>query len=407
MNIFYLIISLIFPAIFLYPQGLLYGAYLNYIYVIICVILLLFKQRSVKTTWALKYFVLLFLLNLFGSVISLLIGRISMDSMINGCAPFFMTLCVSFIISNIKKDRLYYLIYSLYSTFIVVLLLILLDGTIKPQWMYEMFYAKNNDVVLDLIETFHHRAIGSLLSPVMSGFFCATLITYSLIRVVYLKFDLLYIGIFCMAVFGLILTASRTSILAVVIMSMFFFLFVKKGYTHLFVLILMSILLILFMDFSFLNEAIENLVNRNEQLSNGVLEGTGRSATFISALKYKYDVRCLLWGIGSAEYSMIENTTFSFAHNGLLSIFLPFGLIGVILYYRMLKRYIRICDQWKDVDLTVRTFNLFVLMWLILTLGTFFSADMPVSYFYIILQSVILTFSDRFNDYKHKLSVWI
>ena len=82
-----------------------------------------------------------------------------------------------------------------------------------------------------------------------------------------------------------------------------------------------------------LGNYFENLSYRNEQFEKGYFAGTGRLVTILSALKYKFDFRCLFFGIGSGEYSVVESTSFSLAHNGFLSIFLPFGILGLMLYY--------------------------------------------------------------------------
>lgn len=400
-NILILIISLIFPVIFLYPQGILYGTYLNYIYVAMCAFILFLIRRSFHRTFALIFFSSVFLLNFFSNVISLFLGRIDYLMVINGSAPFFLGLCVSYIISNFPVDKLHYLKISVFITFIFTLFLILLDGTTKPSWMYPIFYIHKNKVLTDLVSTFHHRAIGSLLSPVMSGFFCVTIMTYSFVQVVYSKrYKYFHIGLLGVSAITMLLTTSRTAMLALALMLICFLLFFpkdRKSRSNLIFLLLAVIIFLSVLNFSFLNDAFVNLQHRDKQFSTGVFQGTGRAATFSSALKYKFDSRCLVWGIGTAEYSIVENTKFSLAHNGFLSIFLPLGLMGVIFYTMMFYRYIRLSFQQYTLVI-----NLFISMWCILSIGTFLSADLPVSFFYIALQAIILSFSDRINEPNNK-----
>ena len=145
-------------------------------------------------------------------------------------------------------------------------------------------------------------------------------------------------------------------------------------------------------DLSFLNDIVQNLTYRETQISNGVFEDTGRMAAIISALQNKFDARCLLWGIGSAEYSTVEVSSFSLAHNGLLSIFLPFGVAGIYLHYKLYKHYLIFRDDeyWED------TYPLFVSLWMVTLMGTFLSADMPISYFSVCIQAILLALADRY-----------
>lgn len=390
-KLLYVIIALAIPVVFLYPQGILYGTYLNYIYVIGCAGLLVLFRTTYVAGYSFRFYKYLFGLNLFANAVALGFGQITMLQFVSGNAPLLCAFCLSFIVSAWPSERLLLLTKMVKGTFLLVLLLIVLDGIWKPGWIYPLYYFQDSMEYENLF-TFHHRAVGPLLSPVMAGFFCATLIAYCWVRLVYHKWSVSNTVVFVFSVLGLFLTASRTSMLALVIMFFFFFCFYKvRNKLGMICLALVAVVALSMSDLSFLDDTLQNLTSRNEQLSGGVFEGTGRSATFLSALRYKFDARCLLWGVGTAEYSIVEDTSFSLAHNGLLSIFLPFGVIGLYLHYRLYKHYLLFSDK-KYIN---KTYLLFASLWIVLLLGTFFSADIPVSYFSVCLQAIVLAYADR------------
>lgn len=394
-NIIAFILCLIFPMSFLYPQGIWFGLYLNYIFISFCALLLFFSQLRIRTTFALTFYFRIFILNLFGNLFSYAVGNISFELMVKSSAPIFIAMCTSYIIANIEEHNLDYMKKSIFITFLLVLFLVILDGTLKPYWIYNLFYVKENQ--LNILDTIFHRAVGPLLSPIMSGFFCATIVIYAFAQIAYKKKIILHSFLFVIGGVGLLLTASRTSMLAVgfvLITYMLFYRVISKKSIFLFVIICITIIVI--GDWSFLENISDNLAARNEHLSSGVFEGTGRTDTFISALKYKFDFRCLFWGIGLGEYSVVEDSTFSLAHNGLLSIFLPLGLLGVFLHFYLYRNYLYRYKKFHSGS------NLFVSLWILLLLGTFLSADLPVSALNLILQAIILTYIDRINKVNQR-----
>lgn len=390
-RLLYIIIALAIPVVFLYPQGILYGTYLNYLYIIGSAGLLVLFRTTYVAGFSFKFYKYLFVLNLFANAVAFAFGQITLLQFVSGNAPLLCAFCLSFIISAWPLRRLSLLAKMIKGTFLLVLLLIVLDGIWKPLWMYPLYYFQDT-VEYENLFTFHHRAVGSLLSPAMAGFFCATLIAYCWIRLVYHRWSVFYTVLLVFSVLGLFLTASRTSMLALFIMFFFFFCFYKvRNKLVMVCLVLIAVVALGMSDLSFLDDTVQNLTSRNEQFSGGVFEGTGRSAAFLSALQYKFDVRCLLWGTGTAEYSIVEDSSFSLAHNGLLSIFLPFGVIGLYMHYRLYRYYL----FFNDKNYTDKTYLLFASLWIVLLLGTFFSADMPVSYFSICLQAIVLAYADR------------
>ena len=392
-KILYGIILCVFPVVFLYPQGLLYGTYLNYAYVLLCAVLLYSLRTGYVESFSFEFYKRLFILNLFANSVALLLAKINVMQFISGNASMICAVCLNFIIAAIPKEKEDIMKKMIQITIIAVLLLIILDGIWKPSWMYPLYYFKGS-TNLEVLFTFHHRAIGPLLSPAMAGFFCVTIIVYSFVYLAYHKWwSLSYIALFIFSSLGLLLTASRTSMLALAIMFLFTFVFYRvRKKVSIICLCTAVIVAISLSDLSFLNDIVQNLTYRETQISNGVFEDTGRMAAIISALQNKFDARCLLWGIGSAEYSTVEGSSFSLAHNGLLSIFLPFGVAGIYLHYKLYKHYLIFRDDeyWED------TYPLFVSLWMVTLMGTFLSADMPISYFSVCIQAILLALADRY-----------
>lgn len=391
-KILYGIILCVFPIVFLYPQGLLYGTYLNYAYVLLCAILLYLLRTEYFVGFSFEFYKRLFILNLFANSVALLLAKINLMQFISGNASILCAVCLNFIVAAIPKEEVDTMKKIIQITTIGVLLLIILDGLWKPAWMYPLYYFKGT-TEFEVLFTFHHRAIGSLLSPAMAGFFCVTIIVYSFVYLIYHKWwSLSYITLFILSSLGLLLTASRTSMLALAIMFLFTFIFYRvRKKVSIICLCIAAIATISLSDLSFLNDIVQNLAYRDTQLSNGVFEGTGRMAAINSALQNKFDARCLFWGIGSAEYSIVEGTSFSLAHNGLLSIFLPFGVAGIYLHYKLYKHYL----IFRDNEYLKDIYPLFVSLWIVTLMGTFFSADMPLSYFSVCIQAILLALADR------------
>lgn len=388
------IISFVFPVVFLYPQGLLYGTYLNYVYVLVCAVLLYSFRIEIVTGLSFGFYKRLLFLNLFANGVAYLFGNINIMQFISGNAPLLCAFCLNYIVLAFPEEKMNMMIKMLQVTIILVLFFIVIDGIWKPSWMYPLYYFKGT-VEFENLFTFHHRAVGSLLSPAMAGFFCATIIGYSFVRLVYHKWSAYYTVLLSFSSLGLLLTASRTSMLALAIMFLFFFCFYGvRNKVGMICLSLMAVVTVSLLDLSFLDDIIHNLTYRNSQLAEGAFEGTGRSATIISALQNKFDARCLFWGIGTAEYSIVEDTSFSLAHNGLLSIFLPFGIAGLYLHYKLYRYYL----IFRDKDYLNEIYLLFSSLWIVTLLGTFFSADMPISFFSICMQAILLALADRYIE---------
>lgn len=383
-----IIISFVIPVFFLFPRGVGNGHYLHYVYILICAFILYFSRHKLIKNRALKFYVSLLLLDIFANSFSFIVGEIPLSLWIARETPLVIATCMAFIISNFDEGNLRVLRSVIYVTFILALFLVILDGTIKPNWIYELFYVKDSKDI-ELIDSIFHRAVGSFVTPYMAGIFCATLVLFSICNILFVRKIIYNVLLFVFGSIGLILTASRTSMLALFLAILFLLFFYKvKNKRNILILSVVCLLLVVTSDLSFLNDIIENLMNRNAQLEEGIFKGTGRLAAFNSVIENKLDFRCLFWGIGLAKYSIVEGTGFSLAHNGFLSIIIPFGLLGLILHLHMYFFYIMQYRKKKD------RFSLFISLWIIFLLGTFFSADSPVSAMCLTLQAILLSCYD-------------
>ena len=390
-NLLYLLVSLSIPIVFIYPQGLLYGTYLNYAFAVLCAILLFLLPHNKNVGISLRFYLNILMLNFFANLVSCIIGSVTPIQFLSGNAITICAFCLSFIVSSFPSDKMHILKGVMFLTTLLVVALIFLDGVSRPFWLYELFFLKNS-VDYENVGTIFQRAMGSLLSPVMAGFFCVCVATYYFVQSVYVKVSAVSLFFIAFSILGLFLTGSRTAMLALLCMFLYFMCFYKFRNKHSILFFLLAgIFVFNFFDLSFLDDIIENLLFRNEQLSSGAFEGTGRTATFMAAIENKFDIRCLFWGIGISEYSLVENQEFSLAHNGFLSILIPYGLVGLHLHYRLYKHYLIFNDSFY-LD---KLYLIFTSLWVIILLGTFFTADLPVNHFSLCIQAIVLALADR------------
>ena len=381
--------ALIPPVIFLYPQGILGGTYVNYFSTIFVAYVVWFGSGRKPACKSLKFFTAWFWLQMFGNIVSLAMGKIDTELLVKSTGSMICIFCLSIIVTRLSQKGLKLFFTSLAITSVLAIALILIDGAQHPLWLYLLYGVEEFDENGAI--NIYYRAVGSLLSPVMAGFYCATVITYCLTMMMYGRHLLTHSLVGVAALAALMFTVSRTAMLAIAFMFIFFAVFYKpKRKGSILLIAVLALIVVYFVDLSFLDKFIENLTQRNEQFQNGYFRGTGREATIEDAFKHKFDWRCLLWGIGPAQYSIHEEFT-SLAHNGLLSIFFPMGLIGVGMYYVNIKRYIVVkYKKWLH-----KPFILFTSLWLIMYLGTFFSADVTSSFFSMALMAMIWGLCDR------------
>jgi hypothetical protein len=396
------IIFLSIPFTFLYPYGLFPKLYLNYIYIILCFLLLFITKRKICYNYAaVKIFVFLFLGNLIACTISLISNNITITQFYAGVnnelSPLLLSIiiCNSNILSssfpNFKKVVLY--------TFIFVSVIIFIDGFFSPVWLYKLFYNsyENNEMLVNALEkSSFHRACGSLLSPVMAGTFSATIILYSFSYVIHNQRKIFCSALGILGFLCLLLTTSRTAILSLLITILYYCCFINRSFLKLFLIISLLSISIFVISNEINNSVILGLLNnlneRNGNLNSGLFEGTGRYDTFIYALYYKFDMRCLFCGIGDSEYSIAVNG-FSFAHNGFLSILIPKGIWGCVCYFYLYKIYLKRTSNKSLVFKSYPYFD-FLKLWLIFSLLTFLSADLPMSLFWAFLLVIFLSYFD-------------
>lgn len=79
---------------------------------------------------------------------------------------------------------------------------------------------------------------------------------------------------------------------------------------------------------------------------------------------------------------------------GYFQFFLPFGIAGLYLHYKLYRYYL----IFRDKDYLNETYLLFSSLWIVTLLGTFFSADMPISFFSICMQAILLALADRYIE---------
>ena len=395
------------PVIFLYPHALLQEAYLNYIYILFCGLLVfILTGRTGREFASVRFFGWLFIINLLGNTLSLVIAKINSTQFLQGtmvplCA-YLLSYMVCITATSGSQESFKYWRKFIIWTSVAVIVLICLDGIFAFDWIYKTFYVMDEEQIY--AGTWLHRATGSLLSPIMGGMFSTLIITYFFAKSTYGKLNFLEIVFLGLSLLALALTVSRTYFLALGLMLVFYLFFIKLNFRLIGVFCLVM-LLVLWMKLDAITGVWENLVTRNDQFDEGIFQGTGRLDAVREAIKYKFDWRCFLWGIGWGQYSLMEDR-FSLAHNGFLSIFLPNGLWGVILYiamfYHNIKRYYGALRD-RHIDHDTLSYYLFVYLWLILSLGTFLSADIPVSMFWVLSFSYVLAFSDvLYYKSKHK-----
>lgn len=391
-NYIYYIIPFI---IFLYPQGLLDKLYINYTYVIMCwCIFLLTKYKSITKTFPIVIFRNLLIVVILSNFTSFLLGKTSSFDIFRNIMLYFSCYCITVIISNltsnIENRRIFLNIFK-YTSFLVIGL-ILVETIFHPSWIKEYIQPDRSSSEI-INEGVYFRASGSLVSPVMAGFYCGTYITYLLSKYTHEKLTKFDYFMLTSSIIALFTTASRTSMLAIGFVFIIYFTIIKFSIKF---LLFIPVIFFLFFNLNVFSDSVQNLLLRNEnQLSGNLFEGTGRLDTIIFAVENKIDIRSMFFGIGPAEYA-IDNSGYSFAHNGILSIIIPTGLFGIYIFSRLFFRpYI----EWRTLQnktnrISDKTIILFRYLYVILSLGTFFTADMPVSYFWLVLTAFIFSFTN-------------
>lgn len=203
-------------------------------------------------------------------------------------------------------------------------------------------------------------------NPNSLGFF-SFICMFSLILhyVVVGKNKILSLCLFGFFFFILIKTGSMTSFIGLLafIASCLTFFFYKKSYTRIFlpIIILFSIAIVIYALFDILETRLVGVID---------VESGGISIPKTSSLYWRYmawktslmfvDYKSILFGvgIGVTGYALEINTYFSNlyyfdapgAHNDYVTIFVDFGILGLIILFFWLKKYVKLSRSKKFAD---------------------------------------------------------
>ncbi|WP_314242151.1 O-antigen ligase family protein [Empedobacter tilapiae] len=381
-SIIKIIYFLLFPILLAYPNKLFEGLYINYIYIFFCLGLLFLNTNNkiIKKNKIVTFLGVLFLIVLFGNIFSSFFRYdIDLSDYIASTLRYFSYFTLSFILfqTTNNKDDLYFWIKSFLVGFTLSLVIILLDsyrfGFVESIFKTVTFESKQT---LDI----YFRAYGAYLSPISAGIFLMN--TFIIISVTLQYVNLkkpamlsLYF-IIVLIIVCLIMTASRTALIGLLVYLFFVILKSKHRFKFLFFVLIGG----LFIYYSgIIDTYLENILVRNEreaQRGSNVLEGSGRIDTFFNSIRLYFDWRTFFFGVGPSEYSKGDGT-FSLAHNGFMSLILCYGLMGSLLFYKMLAFI------YKRIKRNIFLGNLFF-YYVLVNLVTFISSDGPVTHFWLL-----------------------
>lgn len=292
----------------------------------------------------------------------------------------------SFLFNTTKSQYdFYFWIKSFLFGFLLSLIVIILDsnrvGFVEPVFKMTTFESKET---LDI----YFRAYGAYLSPISAGVFLLNTFVILNTTMLYVKFKkkitIVLYGILFLTVVCIFMTASRTALVGLVF---YLLLATLQSKQRVKILLIAAVASLAIFYSGIIDVYIENILIRNERdthASQNVLEGSGRFDTFIYSLKLYFDWRTFFFGVGPSEYSKGDGI-YSLAHNGFLSVLLCYGVIGFILFYRVLKF---IYSQVFNNTFLKKLFYYY----LIVNSICFISSDGPVTHFWMINFIVFLYF---------------
>lgn len=407
MKSYHIVIKIIFFLLFLvllaYPNNLLAGKFLNYIYIFFCGSVVFLNRRDiVKTNYLLIFFFLLFLDVLLGNIFSSFVKiNISLNEYFTTTFRYFSYLVLMYILintTNTKNDFIFWIKSFLFGYSISVLI-IFLDSYkvpfVEPLFKVISFESKET---LDI----YFRAYGAYLSPISAGTFLLNTFVIICTSLFYIKLKSLYKNILIIllitTVLALFMTASRTSLIGLIFFGLIFILQTKNRIQ----LIILALFFGLIIYYSgIIDHYIENIMVRNSNEAEGnksALEGSGRIDTYINSFKLYFNNRTFLFGVGPSEYAKGDGTH-SFAHNGFISIILVYGMLGTLLFLNLLKttfNYVYKNQFLKKI----------LIYYTIVNCISFISSDGPVTHFWIInficfLYFTYYTFFLKINTLKN------
>lgn len=371
---------LLFPVLLAYPNKLFEGLYINYIYIIVCFGLMIFNGNIIKLNKISIFWGILFLIVLFANIISYFSSSgISLLDYMSSTLRFLSYFVLVLVLFNTTKSKndIFFWFKSFLFGFLISLLIIIFDSNrvlvIEPIFKMENFESKGT---LDI----YFRAYGAYLSPISAGVFLMNVIILLNTTVLYVRFNIITkISIYfivLMSVICLFTTASRTAIIGMLVYSFLIILRSKKR-IKIILFILLGFVTIYYSGI--LDSYFENLMLRNErdaQISENLLVGSGRFDTFFNSIKLYFDWRTFLFGVGPTEYSKGDGS-FSLAHNGFMSLLFCYGLVGFAFFVRVLL------NVYSKIHRNFFLKNLFV-YYVIINSITFVSSDGPVTHFWIL-----------------------
>lgn len=402
---------LLFPMLLAYPNGLFVDTYVNYYYVLFVFLsfILFDTNHSFKLVLANKFFLSLWGIVLIANIWSLIFSyEISLFNYLSSTLRYLSYfLIASVIVSTTKTGKDFrFWVNSFLTGFTLSLIVLFLDAYRIP-WIDSTFkivsFADLN--TLDI----YYRAYGSYLSPISAGVFVlnAFLLIISLLVTNnnLPKSNKLFLGI--LAIFStvaIVMTASRTTMVAFGASILFLILFSKHKFKFLIILLFLSVIVY---QTGILDHYFENILLRNENqdiFRVGILQGSGRIETLIHSLNLYFDYRTTLFGVGPTEYS-IGDGSYSYAHNGFVSLFLCYGFLGFILflttgidiYKRIIKRELALHKRDNNKFL-----NLYSFLFFSINMIAFISSDGPVSHFWLIFFLFFLFFVEKYGSFVYK-----
>lgn len=396
---------LIFPLLLAYPNGLLEGTYLNYIYICFTfAVFVLFDKRKFKIELFKSFYFILFLIVILANIISIntderyVITDFLYISDVLRYLSFFL-LFTLMVCTTDNNDDLFFWIKSFFLGYTLSIILILLDSS-RVLWVESIFKTSSFEEANTL--DIYFRAYGAYLSPISAGIFILNMITFILAVIVSKvvttsKIQIYLYILLVVSVLALISTASRTALVGFAVMLLCVILFTKNKFKYLVAIGIVSVIVYQFDSVQFY---IENITIRTEGEAGGgqsALEGSGRIDTFIHSMQLFFNERIFLFGVGPTEYNLGDGTNFSYAHNGYLSILLCYGLSGMLLFIVSIKKLINVIinpasNYWSSF------LRIYISFFIISNAVTFISSDGPVTYFWLLF---LVFFSYIVNYAQH------
>lgn len=396
---------LIFPVFLAYPNGLLANTYLNYVYIVFVFIsfMLFDKKKRIRFTVTNKFFVALFCIILVANLCSSLIKYdIDFFNYLSSSLRYLTYVLISTImvstVSNGTDFRFW--IKSFLFGFSLSLIILYLDSY-RVLWIDPIFKIISFEE-LDTLDIYF-RAYGAYLSPISAGIFIlnAFFLTTALLvtNVIVHKKEKLTLWLFTiLSVIGIVMTASRTSLVALGTSIVFLVLFSKNRIKFIFISVFAIIIIY---QSGILESYIENVTLRSEtEMSGGksALEGSGRVDTVLNSIRLFFNERTFFFGVGPSEYALGDGT-YSLAHNGFLSVIFCYGLMGVVLFFRTGRNLYKLVFSNKSrvSNGHDKFMKLYLGLFVIGNFITFISSDGPVTHFWLVFFIFFLFFIENYR----------